>query len=212
MPNLGTQNNVLGLYVLNQTVSPDALVSSDRGVYYSRLFLKPTNHIWYQLSWESNQTAATFQKMDIDVRLRTGNGLPWNYDISRRYTFDQFNGVIKNQTPDVVDGNLYRWQLGRSLLGVFGNSTTVNGNLTATDSVFELGTAYNTTRLPNELDPIWNYWSLSHLSKISYIAMNLEHDYIQLRIDLRNLDPLSMPTLNPEMFKIKISSLLRQGQ
>lgn len=212
MPSLGSQNTILGLYVLNQTVPPDALISDDRGVYYSRLFRKPSNHIWFQVQWEDNQTASTFQKIDIDVRVRTGDALPYNFNTKKRYTFDEINGVIKTQSPDVVDGIFYRWHLGRSLLGVSNNSTSVNGNLSPNDGVFELGTAFNTTRLPNALDPVWNYWSLPHLSQKTYIANNIEHDYIQLRIDLRNLDPLSMPVLKPEMFKITLSSLLKQGQ
>src|SRR5690554_3570940 len=121
MPSLGTQNNILGLYVLNQNVPADALISDGRGVYYSRLFRKQKNHIWFQVEWLDNQTEATFQKIDIDVRVRTGSDLPFNYSLGRSYTFDEINSVIKTQSPDVVDGILYRWHLGRSLLGVSGN-------------------------------------------------------------------------------------------
>lgn len=211
MPSLGAQNTILGLYVLNQSVPASSLFSNDRGVYYSRLFKKPSDHIWFQLAWEDNQSNSTFEKIDIDVRLRTGSDLPFNYQTNQRYTFEEFNAVIKNQSADVVDGALYRWHLTRSLLGPSGNSTTVTGNLSADDSVFELGTAYNTARIPSGVDSVWNYWSLPHLHQKSYIANNVSHDFIQLRIDLRNLDPLSMPVLKPEMYNITISSLLKQG-
>lgn len=211
MPSLGKQNTILGLYVLNQTVSADALVSNDRGVYYSRLFLKPSNHIWYQLNWEDNQASSTFQKIDIDVRVRTGSDLPINTTTGNRYTFEEFNALINSQTPDVVDGKMYTWQLSRSLLGSNNNSTVVNGNATPNDSVFELGTAFNTAKIPNSEDAVWNYWSLPRHSNKTYISNNVDHSYIQLRIDLRNLDPLSMQVVIPEMYKITISSLLKQG-
>lgn len=211
MPSLGSQNTILGLYVLNQSVPADSLVSNGRGVYYSRLFKKPSNHIWYQLSWTDNHTLLNFEDMDIDVRLRTGDDLPFNYNTNLRYTFDEFNALIKNSSADMVDGEIYRWHLTRSLLGVSGTSTTVNGNLLPGDSVFELGTAYNTTRVPSNVDAVWNYWSLPFLAKRSYIANNVNHDYIQLRIDLRNLNPGAGQVFNPEMYNITVSSLLKQG-
>ncbi len=211
MPSLGSQNTILGLYVLNQSVPADSLISNSRGVYYSRIFKKPSNHIWYQLVWSDNQTPSTFQEMDIDVRLRTGDALPFNYNTNLPYTFESFNAFIKDNNADQVDALLYRWHLNRSLLGVSGTSTDVTGNISTNDGVFELGTAYNTTRIPSTNDGVWNYWSLPHLSKKSYISNNVNHDYIQLRIDMRNLDPLAIPVLNPEMYKITISSLLKQS-
>jgi hypothetical protein len=211
MPSLGKQNTILGLYVLNQTVSADALISNDRGIYYSRLFKKPNNHIWYQLKWFDNQTTNTFQKIDIDVRVRTGSDLPMNTTTGLRYTFEEFNALIKSETPDVVDGKLYTWQVSRSLLGSNNNSKVVNGNATPNDSVFELGTAFNTAKIPKSNDGVWNYWSLPRHSKTTYISNNLDHDYIQIRIDLRNLDPLAMQQVIPKMYKITLSSLLKQG-
>lgn len=211
MPSLGTQNSILGLYVLNQSVPADSLVSNDRGVYYSRLFKKPSTHIWYQLSWKDNQNRSTFEEIDVDVRLRTMDVLPFNYDANTPYTFDGFNAFIKDNNADAVDGVLYRWHLTRSLLGVSGTSTVVNGNVSGDDSVFELGTAYNTTRIPSKYDGVCNYWSLPHLHNKSYIANNVNHDYLQLRIDLRNLDPNSVNTIDPQMFNITVSSLLKQS-
>lgn len=211
MPSLGTQNSILGLYVLNQSVPADSLISNGRGVYYSRLFKKPSNHIWYQINWTDNHTNANFQEMDIDVRLRTGDALPFNYSTNLPYTFESFNAFIKANTPDDVDAILYRWHLTRSLLGVSGTSTAVNGNLLPGDSVFELGTAYNTTQIPSTHDGVWNYWSLPHLHRKSYVSNNVNHDFIQLRIDLRNLNPGAGQVFNPEMYNITISSLLKQG-
>ena len=213
MPSLGMQSTILGLYVLNQQVPISALVSDNRGVYYSRLFTKQKNHIWYQLLWNDNQSNATFQKINIDVRIRTGSDLPYNVDAKRKYTFNEFNAYIKTQSPDSIDSILYRWSLSRSTLGSSNGSTDVNGNMTSGgDSVFELGTAFNTTRIPSSSDSTWNYWSLPHLHKKTYISNNINHDYIQLRIDLRNLDPLALPTLKPELYNITLSSLLQQGQ
>ncbi len=211
MPSLGSQNSILGLYVLNQSVPPDSLIYNERGVYYSRLFKKPSNHIWYQLTWKDNQTIKTFEEVDIDVRLRTGNDLPFNYATNLPYSFEEFNAFIKANNADAVDGVLYRWHLTRSLLGISGTSTSVTGNISTNDSVFELGTAFNTTRIPSSNDAVWNYWSLPHLHQKSYIANNVNHDYIQLRIDLKNLDPGAIPVVKPEMYNITISSLLKQG-
>jgi len=213
---LGAQNTILGLTILNQDVPPSSLISDDRGVYYSRLFKKPINHNWFQIIWEDNQTDNTFQKINIDVRIRTGNKTPFivGSQPPANFTFEAFNLFIKNNTPDEVDELLYRWQLSRSLLGIEG-TTTVNGNLNATDEVFELGTAFNTTRLPSSDDSIWNYWSLPHLHPRSYVSNNIQHEFLQLRIDLRNLDPDGTgqtPVLKPEMYKMTISSILEQGK
>ena len=221
MGSLGAQNTILGLTILNQDVPPDSLVSDNRGVYYSRLFQKPSNHNWYQIVWEDNQNNNTFQKINIDVRVRTGSNTPFiiNSVPPSYFTFDDFNNFIKNNTPDRVDELLYRWQLGRSLLGVNSppqGSTSVNGsNAAGDDSVFELGTAFNTARIQSSQDSIWNYWSLPHLYPRSYISNNVQHEFIQLRIDLRNLDPDGTSpsgVLKPEMYKITISSILEQGK
>ena len=211
MPSLGVQGNILGLYVLSQQVPADSLISNGRGVYYSRLFKKQQNHIWYQLQWKDNSSPKNFEQMDIDVRLRTGNSLPYDYVNNEPYSFDGFNAFIKNNNTDAVDGIMYRWHLTRSLLGISGTSTTVNGNLSASDGVFELGTAYNTTRVPGNNDAVWNYWSLPHLHNKSYISNNVNHDYIQLRIDLRNLNPTAGTIFNPEMYNITVSSILANG-
>ncbi len=209
---LASINSALGLFVLNQTIPPDALISDGRGIYYSRLFKKPSTHSWFQINRLDNIGDSNFGPLEIDIRLRTGSGLPYNYSLGRYYTFDEFNALIKNTTPDNIDGIMWRWQLGRSLLGINGQTTTVNGDLMATDGVFEVGTAFNTTRLPNEKDPVWNYWSLPNLSKKSYIVNNSSHDYIQIRVDLRNFDPDALPKISPEIFKITLSSFLIQSK
>lgn len=206
MGGINSQNSILGLYVLNQSVTAEALISNDRGVYYSRLFQKPNNHIFYQLNWTDNQSSSTFEKIAIKIKLRTGDDLPYNYSTNQRYTFDECNVMIQTQAPDKIDGILYKWHLGRSLLGMT-SSTNVNGN----ESTFEKGTAFNTTRLPGVLDPTWNYWSLPHLHQKSFISNNINHKYIQLRIELLNLDP-SATILKPELYNITISSILQQGQ
>jgi len=207
MPSLGSQNTILGIYLLNQPVLT-LIPSFTTGVYYSRLFAKPSNHIWYMLSWQDNQNLASFENVDIDVRLRTGSALPYNNAQQRPYNFSEFNALVESSSPDLIDGILYRWTLGRSLLGVSG-TTAVNGNAMSSSAVFEYGTAYNTAQITNVVDPVWNYWSLPHLHPNSYISNNVNHDFIQLRVTLNNFNP--QDSINPQMYNITVSSILAQG-
>ena len=208
MPSLGAQNTILGLYLLNQPALT-LIPSSVTGVYYSRLFSLPTGNIWYQINWDGNQSASSFENIDIDVRVRTGSGLPYNYQTQQPYGFNEFNALIESASPDVIDGILYRWTLNRALIGTTGTNITVNGNAMTNQAVFEYGTAYNTARIPNSLDSTWNFWSLPHLHPNSYISNNVNHPFLQLRITLNNFNPSA--SINPQMYNISVSSLLAQG-
>jgi len=113
----------------------------------------------------------------------------------------------------LVDSKLYRWSLGRSLLGetqpqlpigLTGVSIAVNSD---TNQMIERGTATNTSRLATADDLVWNYWSIPNLNNKFYIAHNADQEYIQLRIDMTSLDRIS-PV---EVYKITISSLLKRG-
>jgi hypothetical protein len=139
-----SQDSVLGLMVLNQNVTAGSLTSDKRGIYYSRLFQKPDNHVWYQISMTTNLTNANFQNVDIDTRYRTGSSLPFNYAIGRDYTFDEFNALIKSGTANNIDTIMGGWQLGRSLLGISGTSTNMSEDL---NNVLEMGTFTNSTKL-----------------------------------------------------------------
>jgi hypothetical protein len=169
------------------------------------MFQKPSNHIWYQLSWIDNQSVQTLGLTDIDVRVRTGDTLPYLSPITKkRYTLDQINNQIKNSDPKDIDQLLYHWQLSRATLG-----SDAGGDASMDDSsrvFFELGTTANSAVLTAEDDPVWNFWSLPHIHNISYISNNLSHDYLQLRIDLKSLDLIS----KVEMYKITLSSILKK--
>lgn len=210
---LEVENSLLGLALLNQEVLASDIISDDvDGIYFSRLFVKPQNHLWYKISWIDNQLSPINEFTNIDVRIRTGDSLPYLGNITNtRYTFDQMNSKIKAESPNNIDAMLYKWQLNRSLLGITNppNSITTDSDI---PSIFELGTATNTTRLgtrpsSTKPDPIWNYWSVPYLRGIGYIANNLDHDYLQLRINLKTQDGIS----KIEMYKITISSLLKKG-
>ena len=53
-----SQNSILGLMILNQDVTTQGLIAAKRGIYYSRLFEKPTRHAWYQIDFASNEITA----------------------------------------------------------------------------------------------------------------------------------------------------------
>jgi hypothetical protein len=72
------ENNLLGLIVLNQDVTIEPSEIKD-GIYYSRLFKKPSNHSWYQLYCYDNRQQNIFGSFGIDIRVRNGNDLPFNY-------------------------------------------------------------------------------------------------------------------------------------
>ena len=273
------QNSVLGLLVLNQDVTASSLLQEKRGIYYSRLFEKPDNHVWYQIAMTDNLSTVNFENVSIDTRYRTGNGLPYNTSTGQDYTFDEFNALIKSSNPDSIDTRLCKWNLGRSMLGVSGTSIQMSEQLNV---VLEQGTATNSTKLyPNNLvknethivasgnpctvalnndfilssvrvsgfsyttgtpqqgqyrlvgqgpqayllvfnpkdigktadvwyekepKPVWNYWGVPNLYEKFYIAHNIDHKYIQLRIDMTSLDRVS-PV---EVYKITISSILKK--
>ena len=200
-----SQNSILGLMILNQNVTvADLFDGKERGLYFSRIFQKPSNHIWYQCTWTDNKTSARLDKIDIDTRIRTGDKLPFNKATNKAYTIPELNAKIKNGNPNEVDEAMYKWHLGRSMLGIDNNSTTTTAD---NDRVIEFGTATNTTRSASQNKAVWNYWSLPRLHKKTYVANNVNHDYLQLRIDLKSLDKVTLV----QMYKITISSILIQG-
>lgn len=201
------QDSILGLIILNQDVLVTDLYDSyTNGVYYSKIFQKPSDHIWYQLNWIDNQTTTVVGDTSIDVRVRTGDSLPYISLITKkRYTLAQMNAKIQTENPNNIDGMLYRWEIGRSCL----SSESGNPTITNADqfSFFQFGTTMNSTRLASDDDPVWNYWSLPILHNKTYISNNISHDYLQLRIDLRSLDQISPVN----MYKITLSSILRKN-
>jgi hypothetical protein len=201
------QDSILGLIILNQDVLVTDLYDSYvNGVYYSKIFQKPSNHIWYQLNWIDNQTTSTQANRSIDVRTRTGDSLPYSSLITyQRYTLAEMNALIQSENPNEIDGMLYRWQMERSCL----SSESGNPTITNQDqfSFFQLGTTMQSARLSGDNDPVWNYWSLPILHNKTYISNNVNHDYIQLRIDLRSLDQISPVN----MYKITLSSILKKN-
>ena len=210
-----SQNSILGLMILNQDVTTQGLIAAKRGIYYSRIFQKPSNHAWYQINMKSNESSDNFQNIDVDIRYRSGNLLPienYNTIPQTRYSFDGFNEFIKNNDPSLVDQKIYRWSLGRSLLGetqpqlpvgLTGVTVAVNSD---SNQMIELGTATNTSQLMAADEPVWNYWSIPNLNKKFYIANNADYNYLQLRIDMTSLDRIS-PI---EVYKITLSSLLKK--
>jgi hypothetical protein len=202
-----TENSILGLVILNQSVlATDLYGFAIEGVYYSKLFQKPSNHIWYQLNWISNQPAETIANSSIDVRLRTGDSLPYSSLLTKkRYTLDEMNSKIQSEDHNDIDGLLYKWQMERSCLSSeTGNPTVTNDNQFA---FFELGTTMQSARLGADDDPVWNYWSLPFLHSKAYVSNNVNHDYLQLRIDLRSLDHISPVN----MYQITLSSILKKN-
>jgi hypothetical protein len=305
-----SQDSILGLMILNQNVLTSDLTSKGLGIYYSRIFQKPSNHIWYQLTWNDSQSEATFNKTLANIQVRTGDLLPYLDPLvgNLRYSLSEFNTVIENNTADQIDGVLYKWSLGRSLLGMnpttgtYGPQIFVSANATGTTEIIPLGTATNTARLSDNTefsetsgnyviqnnypfgiqlnhipkfggvfvpgftetlfntkisgnqfyvyysgvaantgtnasavnagfvqfnqsttgtvidltytyknvrpDAVWNYWSLPFLHNKAYISNNLDHDYLQLRIELKSLDALT----NIDMYNITVSSLLKKDR
>lgn len=294
------QNSLLGLAILNQEVLAEGIYSDDTsGVYYSKIFQKPSNHIWYQISWLDSQTTPINSGTNIDVRIRTGDLLPYKSNlVNTRYTLAEYNARISGTNPNIIDAELYRWQLDRTPLGMNPPSGNPNiyygtqGLVTENPIVFEFGTADNSARLgatptvvvknqevvvtgnaPYSLgyipqtgcvyikdysevtilnsglsyptgtsqykvdyvsgtltfnpyaavsgiytnvtyyhnntrpDATWNNWSVPYLRNIGYIANNVNHDYLQLRINLKSLDKVDQV----ELYKITVSSLLTKG-
>ncbi len=152
-----TENSILGLMILNQDVLTTDLFTDTEGIYYSKIFEKPSNHVWYQLKWVDSQDVSTAGKTNIDVRLRTGDQLPYVSQITKKpYTLDAFNTLVKASNPNQIDEVLYKWEISRSTLGssAAGYPTYSQGQsriqvTTSADTTLlkEMGTATNTSRL-----------------------------------------------------------------
>jgi hypothetical protein len=295
------QNSILGLALLNQELLTNDIITDNRNaVYYSRVFQKPSNHLYYQLQWQDNQASPFNENTNIDVRIRTGDLLPYKTTQSNtRYTLDEYNTQrVKILDPSTIDADLYRWQMDRSMLGQNPPSNNQNapipmyGNL---PRIFEMGTAKNSDKLgvsqmgiiknqaisltsgnytyglanvpktgnvyvagysevlilpsganyptgTNQFkvnyttgdinfnlgaattgintkvtyyynkaryDGIWNNWSTQYIRPIGYIANNVNHDYLQLRIQLKSFT--GDPNYDLKLYNITISSLLDQS-
>ena len=157
--NIAVENSILGLMILNQDVLTTDLFTNTEGIYYSKIFQKPANHTWYQLKWLDNQSPDTVNSTNIDVRLRTGNALPFVSPITKiNYTLDAFNALVQASDHNVIDEKLYKWQISRSTLGGSNAGsptydqgqariqTTTSAN---TELINEMGTSLNTARLSN---------------------------------------------------------------
>jgi hypothetical protein len=110
----------------------------------------------------------------------------------------------------MTDALLYRMTVGRSITSVNDTTNIAPPNV----MVFNAGSALSYTRLHGDLDPAWSYWSLPILNSPSYVPYNQDFNFLQMRITLKNLDPLIDPTTNAEHFsevyKTTISSILRK--
>jgi hypothetical protein len=214
---IDVENSVFGVTILNQDVFLSDAGTTNDGVYYSKIFQKPNNHSWYQVNWLDNQdkfivdiNKNTLNKFIVEFRIRVGNDLPWDYANDRRYTLNEINSYIVANNPEMTDALLYRMTVGRSITSVNDTTNIAPPNV----MVFNAGSALSYTRLYGNSDPAWSYWSLPILNSPSYVPYNQDFNFLQMRITLKNLDPLIDPTTNAEHFsevyKTTISSILRK--
>ncbi len=212
MPNinqnsLNVLNSEYGTAVFGQNIfESQPGVTSANGIYYTNIFQKASTDMWNIVSWSDNQilTGAnnTLGKMKVDVRIRTGSALPWNYLTNKPYTLAQINSFIQNNSIDAIDTIFERAMLGRSII----SNINASGVTSSNTNYEQLGTSYNSFRISSYDDIIWNYWSLPILNSPSYIPNNAYYDYLQARIWLLTSDNTTIP----EVFNITFSSTLIQ--
>jgi len=216
---LDIESSVFGVTILNQDVFLDSTGGyTNDGVYYSKIFQKPSAHSWYQVNWIDNEdkfvldiNRNTLNKFVVEFRVRVGNELPWNYDTNERYKLDDTNDSILSNTPEETDALLYRMTVGRSLTSENDTLNIPPPNVT----VFNAGSALNYTRLIGANDPAWSYWSLPILNSPSYVPYDKDFNFLQLRIALKNLDTIVDPATGiehfSEVYKTTVSSILRKS-
>ncbi len=195
------ENSLYGVSLYGQDVFTNDSINTTDGVYFTKIFKKESYELWHKIEWLDNSSVQTLDKFKIEIRTRTGSGLPYNYTTNLYYTLDQINNIIKTQNINVIDTMLERFMVGRSILSNTSYSTVgVN-----TPQVLPLGTNQNSTQLPSDKDPIWNYWSNPIINSPSFIPLNNDFNYLQARIYLQSRDNIILP----EMFRINFSSILK---
>ena len=211
----GIESSLFGVSILNQDVFLADAGTTNDGVYYSKIFQKPSAQSWYQVNWLSNENKFTndlnkntLNKFIVEFRVRVGNALPWNYVSNQQYTLGGINSFIVGNTPEQTDALLYRWTIGRSVTSPYGTIVIPPPNVLT----FNAGSALGYTRLVGTSDAAWSYWSLPILNSPSYIPYDQDFDFLQLRITLKNLNPLIDPVTNAqyfsEVYKTTVSSIL----
>ncbi len=203
MSNLDIENSIYGVSPFGQDVYTDDITNTSDGVYFTKIFKKNSTELWHKIEWLDNSDVSqrTFDSFKIEIRTRTGSGLPYNYSTGLYYTLDQINLMIKNQNMVIIDSMLERFTLGRSMISNSG-STIVGQNI---PQVLPLGTNQNSARLKGTLDPSWTYWSNPIINTPSYIPPNNDFDYLQARIYLQSNDNVKLP----KVFRINFSSILK---
>jgi hypothetical protein len=217
---LDIENSVFGVTILNQDVflANTGAGTTNDGVYYSKIFQKPAAHSWYQVNWLDNEDKFilniqrnTLNKFIVEFRVRVGNNLPWNYEAGKRYTLDEANTFVAANTPEDTDALLCRMTVGRSITSEFDSADVTNPNT----MVFNAGSALSYTRLYGDNDGAWSYWCLPILNSPSYMPYDKDFNFLQLRIALKNLDPLVDPNTGlqhfAEVYKTTVSSILRKS-
>jgi hypothetical protein len=216
---LNVQNSIFGLATYGQDVFLNDTNNLRDGLYYTKIFKKVDTDIWHRLAWLDNQILTgkdnTLGQMKIEVRTRTGNALPIkDYTTNTRYTLEEINDVIVNQDINEIDTIIERATLNRSIISNLNVYTAPSGTpitgppdmVTSTGDEYErLGTSYNSFRINNTDDTIWNYWSLPIINSPSFIPENREYDYLQARIALQSNDNITLP----KMFRINFTSILK---
>lgn len=202
-PNI--ENSLFGLATFGENIFTSQSSSKPNGIYYSKVFMKSSTDIWYQLNWADNQVInespqSTVGRVKVEIRTRTGNGLPMNYATGIPYTLDQVNNIIQAQDKTVIEALFDRWTLNRSSM-----LETMTTEVYMPNEVVQLGTAINSLRLMGGSDPIWNYWSLPILNSPSFIPENRDFNYLQARITLESVDDVPIP----EMYRINFSTTLK---
>lgn len=216
---LNVENSVFGVAVFSQDVFTSHITDPLRsGIYYTKIFQKNSGEIWNRVAWLDNQIKngnnSTFDKMKIEVRIRTGNKLPIkDFSTNTRYTIDEINSIIETNPIDVVDSIFERSMLNRAVISDIDYSEVTSSNI----NYERLGTSYNSFRLVSSSgisagvsslgteDTVWNYWSLPIINTPSYIPNNIDYDYLQARIWLQSDDNITLP----KMFRINFSSVLK---
>ena len=201
-----TENSVFGVALFQQDIFLNSITNPTRtGIYYTKIFQKNDTDYWHRLAWADNQILSgadsTFGRMKIEVRTRTGNALPINYTTGERYTLDELNELNETQQIDTIDTILDRATLNRSIISNLDASGVTSNNI----NYERLGTAYNSFRINNTDDTLWNYWSLPIINSPSYIPGNNDFKYLQARIWLQSLDNITLP----QMFRINFTSILK---
>jgi len=216
---VNVQNSIYGVAIYGQDVFLDDIENVRDGIYYTKIFTKSSNEIWHRLAWLDNRILTgpnnTLSKMKVEVRTRTGNALPMkDYTTNTPYTIDEINEVIQTEGINAIDTIFMRATLNRSIISntnVYNvaSGTVITGpadEVTSNEINYErLGTGYNSFRINDTDDIIWNSWSLPIINTPSFIPDNRDYNYLQARISLQNNDNITLP----KMFKINFASILK---